>query len=86
MRIIVRTMAEDLRGILGQPVVIDNKPGAGGSLGASIVAKSAPDGHTVFVGAGGIITNPLIRSSMPYREGDLVPVAMMAVRARRPRW
>jgi len=48
-------------------------------LGADFVAKSAPDGYTFFVGAGGVITNLMIKSSMPYKEGDLLPVGMLAI-------
>jgi tripartite-type tricarboxylate transporter receptor subunit TctC len=64
---------------LGQPIIVENKPGAGSVLGADFVAKSAPDGYTFFVSAGGIVTNPMIKSSMPYKEGDLVPVGMLAI-------
>jgi tripartite-type tricarboxylate transporter receptor subunit TctC len=64
---------------LGQPIIVENKPGAGSVLGADFVAKSAPDGYTFFVSAGGIITNPMIKPSMPYKEGDLVPVGMLAI-------
>jgi tripartite-type tricarboxylate transporter receptor subunit TctC len=56
-----------------------NKPGAGSVLGADFVAKSAPDGYTFFVSAGGIITNPMIKSSMPYKESDLVPVGLLTI-------
>ena len=48
-------------------------------LGADFVAKSAPDGYTFFVSAGGIITNPMIKTSMPYKDGDLVPVGLLTV-------
>jgi tripartite-type tricarboxylate transporter receptor subunit TctC len=77
--LVARAVAEGMAQVLKATIIVENRPGAGMTVGADYVAKSAPDGHTVFVGAGGIITNPLIRSSMPYREGDLVPVAMMAV-------
>ncbi|MGZ5584326.1 MAG: Bug family tripartite tricarboxylate transporter substrate binding protein, partial [Usitatibacter sp.] len=47
--IIARTLAEPMSRALGQPIVIDNRPGAGGTLGAAQVAKSAPDGYTLLV-------------------------------------
>ena len=77
--LVARAVAEGMARELKQTVIVENKPGAGMTLGADYVAKSAPDGYTIFTGAGGIITNPLIRTSMPYREGDLVPVGMLAV-------
>ena len=64
-----RVLAKELGIILKQSVIIDNKPGAGGAIGASNVAHAAPDGYTFFVSAGGIVTNPMIKSSMPYKEG-----------------
>ena len=45
-----RAFAEKMAATLGQPVVVDNKPGASGMLGADIVAKAAPDGYTILVG------------------------------------
>lgn len=77
--LVARVVAEAASKQLGQAIVVENKPGAGSVLGADFVAKSAPDGYTFFVSAGGIITNPMIKSSMPYREGDLVPVGLLAI-------
>jgi tripartite-type tricarboxylate transporter receptor subunit TctC len=76
---VARVVAEAASKQLGQPIIVENKPGAGSILGADFVSKSAPDGYTFFVSAGGIITNPMIKSSMPYKEGDLVPVGMLAI-------
>ena len=76
---VARVVAEAASKQLGQPIIVENKPGAGSVLGADFVAKSAPDGYTFFVSAGGIVTNPMIKSSMPYKEGDLVPVGMLAI-------
>ena len=77
--IVARIVADGVSKQLGQSVIVENKPGAGSVLGADFVAKSTPDGYTFFVSAGGIITNPMIKKTMPYKEGDLVPVALLAV-------
>jgi tripartite-type tricarboxylate transporter receptor subunit TctC len=77
--LVARAVAEFASKQLGQPIVVENKPGAGSVTGSDIVAKSAPDGYTFLAPAGGVITNALIKPRMPYQEGDLVPVAMLAV-------
>ncbi len=74
-----RAAAEGASKVLGQTVVVDNRPGAGGSLGASIVAKSAPDGYTFLISAAGTISNPMIKASSPYKDEDLLPVALIAL-------
>jgi tripartite-type tricarboxylate transporter receptor subunit TctC len=51
--IVARLVAEEMRKNWGQPVVIDNKPGAGGNIGAAIVAKAKPDGYTLLMGSVG---------------------------------
>jgi len=77
--VVARAVAEYASKQLGQPIVIENKPGAGSVTGSDYVAKAAPDGYTFLAPAGGVITNPMIKPKMPYQEGDLLPVAMMAV-------
>jgi tripartite-type tricarboxylate transporter receptor subunit TctC len=77
--IVARAVAEGAAKQLGQPIIIENKPGAGSLLGADLVAKAAPDGYTFLAPAAGVITNAMIKSRMPYKEEDLVPVVMMAV-------
>lgn len=77
--IVARTVAEAAAKQLGQPIVIENKPGAGSMIGAAYVAKAAPDGYTFLAPAAGVITNAMIKARMPYAEDDLVPVVMMAV-------
>ena len=77
--LITRAAAEAVSKRLGQPVVIENKPGAGAIVGAEYVAKAKPDGYTWLIGAAGVITNSMIRSDMPYADSDLVPVGMIAV-------
>ncbi len=77
--LVARAVAEVASKQLGQAIIVENKPGAGSVLGADIVAKSAPDGYTFLTPAGGVVTNAMIKTRMPYKEEDLVPVAMMAV-------
>jgi tripartite-type tricarboxylate transporter receptor subunit TctC len=74
-----RIIAERLSRELGQPVVIDNKPGAGGVLGTEAAARSAPDGYTMIVGnAGSHGVNAGIYTKLPYDVvKDFVPVAMI---------
>jgi len=62
----------------GQPVLVENRPGGGGNIGADIVAKSAPDGHTLVMGfVGTHAVNPFLFDKMPYDpQRDFVPVAM----------
>jgi tripartite-type tricarboxylate transporter receptor subunit TctC len=77
--LIARAAAEGVSKRLKQPVVIENKPGAGAAIGAEYVAKSKGDGYTFLIGAAGVVTNSMIRKDMPYADSDLVPVGMIAV-------
>jgi tripartite-type tricarboxylate transporter receptor subunit TctC len=77
--LIARAAAEAVSKRLGQPIIIDNKPGAGAIIGADFVAKSKPDGYTWLIGGNGIITNSMISKKMPYPDSDLIPVGMIAV-------
>ena len=77
--IVARAVAEATGKVLGQTIIIENKPGAGSASGAEYVAKAAPDGYTFLAPAAGVITNFMIRSHMSYPEDALVPVVMMAV-------
>lgn len=64
---VARTLADKVRGSLGQPVVIENKPGANGAIGADFVSKAEPDGYTLFFStAGALSINPSMRSDLPY--------------------
>src|ERR1700730_6032130 len=58
--LIARVAAEGVSKRLGQPVIIENRPGAGAIIGADYVAKSNPDGYTFLVGAAGVVTNSLL--------------------------
>ena len=74
-RLVAAKMSEDI----GQQIVVDNKPGAGGNIGAEAVARSAPDGYTLLVGTPGPLTiNPNLMKSMPYDPArDLVGVGQI---------
>src|SRR5882757_8650305 len=61
-----RTLAQHLGDALGQPVVADNRPGAGGIVGSDTVARSAPDGYTLLLMDPAIIINPTLQDSVPY--------------------
>ena len=72
-----RIIAPPLGEVLGQTVVVDNRPGAGGNLGASLVAKATPDGYTLLVGSSGPLSvNPVIFKSLPYDTlKDFAPIS-----------
>ncbi|AOB30230.1 hypothetical protein AKI39_05300 [Bordetella sp. H567] len=76
--IVARIVAKAVAKELGQALIIDNKPGAGGMLGAAYVARSKPDGYTFLVGGNGVVTNTLMRSDQPYKDDELTPVAPLA--------
>src|SRR5258708_8271694 len=71
--------AEGVRKRLGQPIVIENRPGGGAVVGTVAVAKAAPDGYTFLIGAAGVITNSMLLKNLSYADSDLVPVGMIAV-------
>ena len=64
--IVARTVGESMSRTLGQPIVIENRPGAGGTVGANVVAKSTPDGYTLLVPSAGHVANPGIYKELPY--------------------
>jgi tripartite-type tricarboxylate transporter receptor subunit TctC len=77
--LIARFAAEGVSKRIGQPIVIENRPGAGAVIGTAYVAHSQPDGYTFLVGAASTITNSLMLKDLPYADSDLVPVGMIAV-------
>lgn len=78
--IVARTLATRLQASLGQPFIVENKPGAGGNIGADAVAKSAPDGHTLLVAVNGpVAVNKYLYKEMPFDpDKDLLPVSLLA--------
>jgi tripartite-type tricarboxylate transporter receptor subunit TctC len=78
--VLARAVAQKLTESLGQPTVVDNRPGAGGNIGAELVAKSAPDGYTLLMGTVGThAINPSLYPKMPYDHvRDFAPVILVA--------
>lgn len=77
--IIGRTVADQMSKSLGQPVIVENKPGAGGTIGAGLVAKSEADGHTLLIHSSGHALNPAIYPNLPYDTvKDLTGVTPLA--------
>lgn len=76
---IARKLGEKLGAALGKPIIVENKPGAAGTLGIDVVAKAPPDGHTLVLSAGSmIVVNPHVLRKMPYDTSkDLLPVAQV---------
>jgi tripartite-type tricarboxylate transporter receptor subunit TctC len=78
--LIARTVSPRLTEALGQSVVVDNRSGAGGVIGAELVAKAPPDGYTLLMGTPGPLTiNPALFAKMPYMLADFAPVALVTV-------
>jgi len=78
--IVTRVVAQKLNEAWGQTVVVDNRAGAGGNIGADIVAKAAPDGYTLLMTSGSIVTaNPYMFRKLPYNpDKDLVAITNVA--------
>ena len=77
---VARQLAERAKASLGQNIVVENKPGANGAIGAEYVAKSEPDGYTLFFStAGALAINPSMRSDLPYDPiKDFTPIVPVA--------
>jgi len=81
--ILARAVGQRLSPIIGQQIVIDNRGGAGGQLGAELAAKAEPDGYTLFLGSIGNLTFlPVLQSRLPYDPvRDFAPIALLATSA-----
>lgn len=78
--VLARTLAESLSPVLGQPVIVENRPGAGATIGANFVAKSRPDGHTLLVGAVHHTIASSVYDKLPYDfQKDLAPITTIAM-------
>jgi tripartite-type tricarboxylate transporter receptor subunit TctC len=78
--IIARMVGQQLNALWGQPVVVENKTGAAGNISAQLVARSPPDGYTLFVTFGGVLTiNPFLFKDMGFDpEKDFIPITVLA--------
>ena len=77
--IVARAMAQKLRDRFNQPAVVENRAGANGAIGAALVAKSPPDGHTMLLVQSGFVSNPILMRNLPYDQArDLAPVSSLA--------
>lgn len=74
-----RIVGPALTELLGQTIIVDNRPGGGGNIGVTLVAKATPDGHTLLVGSSGPLSvNPVITKDMPYDSlRDFAPISMV---------
>jgi tripartite-type tricarboxylate transporter receptor subunit TctC len=77
---IARTLGEDMSKTLGQAIVVENRPGAGGNIGAEMVARSPADGYTLIIVANGMAVNPALYGKLSYDPvKDFAPVSLLAV-------
>jgi tripartite-type tricarboxylate transporter receptor subunit TctC len=74
---VARITADRLSSIWGQQLVVENKPGAGTNIAAAAVARSEPDGYTMFIGTSSLATSRLLYRSLPYAISDLAPVTLV---------
>ena len=74
-----RVLSEPLGRALGQPIVVDNKPGAGSTIAADFVAKSAPDGYTILIASPSAMSvNPALNPKLGYKPADLAPITKVS--------
>ena len=76
--LLARVLAEKLSPQLGQPVIVENRPGAGGNVGADAVVRAPPDGHTLLLGTNTLAINPHINKSTPFDvRTDIAAIARL---------
>lgn len=76
---VARMLGAGIGARLAQPVIVENRPGAGTALGTDVVAKSAPDGYTLLLTSSGVAINASMRKTLPYNiEADLEEIATLA--------
>jgi tripartite-type tricarboxylate transporter receptor subunit TctC len=74
-----RLIAQKLSPVLGQPVIVENRPGAGSLVGTELVAKATPDGHTLLVVASSLTISPLLHASLPFDpQRDFAPITQLS--------
>ena len=79
MDVIARTLGEAMSKELGQSIVVENKPGAGGNIGAAQVASAKPDGYTIMIVANGMAVNPSLYKQLTYDPiKDFAPISLLA--------
>ena len=79
MDVIARTLGETMSKELGQSIVVENKPGAGGNIGAAQVANAKPDGYTIMIVANGMAVNPSLYKQLTYDPiKDFTPISLLA--------
>ena len=76
---VARAIGDQLGRVLGQTIVVENRPGAGSSIAAEVVAKSAPDGYTILIASpASISVNPALNPKLAYKSSDLTPVTQVS--------
>jgi tripartite-type tricarboxylate transporter receptor subunit TctC len=76
--ILARLVAQHMNNTWGQSVIVENRPGAGGNIGAEVVARAAPDGHVLLLSASSVAINPSLYSKMPFDTvKDLAPIGLV---------
>ncbi|NYT80016.1 tripartite tricarboxylate transporter substrate binding protein [Alcaligenaceae bacterium] len=79
MDAIARVLSDSMSQDLGQSIVVENKPGAGGNIGATQVARAKPDGYTIMIAANGMAVNPFLYSNLKYDPiKDFEPISLLA--------